>query len=184
MKTNPSLTNLADFVAKGNLQINLGCGNKFRKDCINVDVELGDKLSYPTPILVECDMFAFLQFLPAGSVKKAYFDYSLAHIWFDKLSYLFYLLAKVCTVGAEIEILEDDAELVIKHINPKSWNELECLHYSLLSPDNPHKSIWTENLAKLYIESEGYFKINSIKHGVGIRDVGMLILANRTEAYL
>jgi len=186
MRSNRSLEELAAQIhrTKGALKLNLGCGNRFRDECINVDVELGDKLKYENPILVEADIFEFLQYLPAYSVAEAYFDYSLAHVWFDKLSYLFYLLAKVCIKGAQIEILEDDAELVIKHIDPKSWSELECLHYSLLSPDSPHKSIWTKSLAKLYIEPEGYFRIISSKHGVGIREVGMIVLATRTEAYL
>ena len=101
----------------------------------------------------------------------------LEHVELTNMFYVLHLIGQVLNSGALCYVVVPDyialARLLIEM--EKEENEditsfvnklLICNYEIVASPEDPHASIWTPKLAKVYLESEGYYKIDRIVTGL------------------
>lgn len=168
------------------MRLHLGCGNKLLPGYVNID----SNTSLDTFLLsndTEFRQFDILQIdriFPAESIDEIYSEYVFEHLPSTKLPELFYSCAQVLKRGGELIFTVPDIRMIMEyHIGNGHWKDLNGLW--LLEADmfnhfeqyTLHRSVWTKDIGRWYIENEDLFCLKELKTNLPPRDIGMQFTA-------
>lgn len=115
------------------------------------------------------DIFKFLEGYDGANIDKIIAHRVFEHIDFKDISYLLYLLHEVAANDCILDIIVPDYDkvaFVISSLDPEKMTAkefnlkmIQCHTEVFNEPYDPHRSIWTQALAKYYLELEGYWSI-------------------------
>lgn len=157
----------------------LHCAGKISCDepieIFHVDKLYGDYTKYlKHSLLSPKDIFEFLEKYSEKDICEIYAQRIFEHIPIDRIHYLLYLLYSVSKPGATLFITVPDFEKVMQKVTlmdaekqtaQQFSRDLICVTTEMFNePSDPHRSVWTPNLAKYYIELEKYWKISQIQY--------------------
>lgn len=96
------------------------------------------------------------------------------HIPYTEILYVLYLIYTVTRLGGILNIVVPDYNMVLgeiqaaepKMVSATTFNRtMVWCHTEIFNePNDPHRSIWTKNLAEYYIELEGYWKLDKLEY--------------------
>jgi hypothetical protein len=167
------------------MKLHVGCGNNLKPGYINIDrikiYETRDKY-------IQMDVFDLDRFFAKGSVSEIYTEYLLEHLSHEEIPLVMFKFANVLKTGGTMMHLIPDIFTVLNNLHTKKklkeWNTLFLLNLAIfgappIANETQHKSIWSEEIARLYIEGEKFFKITNIWYGEGLGGEGIRIEAVR-----
>ena len=90
------------------------------------------------------------------------------HIPSDTIPYVLYLCSQIIEEGGKIGIVVPDFKKVIDTLNSLDPNHDTAIHFNkwmtwchaevFNEPNDPHQSLWTDKIARYYMELEGYWE--------------------------
>jgi len=175
------------------IRLHIGCGNNFLPGYINIDND---------PVLKKIESereydFRYVDvdnidrvFL-SESVDEIYAEYFMEHLSHEQIPPTLYKFASVLKLGGILKIVVPDIMSIVNYFlgtnsdegHYRDWNGLWLMAAEILGPPEEytrHQSIWSEEIGKQYLESEGLFKVIDIKD-VGIRGLGIMFIAKKIE---
>jgi len=140
------------------------------------------------------DVFEFLTLYSNRDIKFIYSSRMFEHLQEKDIFYLLYLLYSVSKKNAFLriivpdflEVLEELEKLSVEDCSVKEFREkLTSVTTEIFNePSDPHKSVWTTQLAEYYITTEKYWDLLTVKHTtVDNRSWYLDITAKRNEPY-
>ena len=112
----------------------------------------------------------------------------MEHLSHEEIMLVLFKFANVLRPGGKMIHLVPDILSVLKNLHtPKKlreWNTLFLLNLAIfgappIANETQHKSIWSAEIAKIYIEGEKFFKIIDIEENTGLGGEGITIEAIR-----
>jgi len=168
-------------------RLNLGCGNDLLPDWTNVDKV--HPLNIPEGISFVQDDVLSLSFCRNCTVAKIQANFLLEHVNTDEVGYALYQWNRVLELGGEIHFKVPDFERIANDCVANVFNQMDktaCYNlfkkanYHLLNPgDDAHRSLWTEEFAKIMLPTEG-FEITCITHE-GFREWYLCVAARKVS---
>lgn len=135
--------------------MNLGCGNQYLKDFVNIDIRKDVKVD------IRCDV-SDLKIIEDASVDLVYASDILEHFGWREIDSILQEWYRVLKVGGRIYIRTPDLErwanaLLLNQRPPEEviMNLFGGQEY----PENTHKSIFTKAVLKQKLEKVGFFDV-------------------------
>ena len=124
------------------------------------------------------DVFNFLEEYPNRDFDRIHSRRFFEHLTESEISYLIYLLYEVSKKETLLDIIVPDFDKVsnvVKSLDPNNMSVIE-FNKNMVSviteiyntENDPHKSIWNEQLGRYYIELESYWKVVDINKNINI----------------
>lgn len=171
------------------MKLHLGCGNKLLPGYLNVD--LNSKLDITLTLdkaheapYMELDILQIDRIFPAESIDEIYSEYVFEHIPSTKLPEFFYSCASVLKRGGELIFTVPDMRMIIDyHLDKKHWKDtnglwlLEADMFNYFEQYTSHRSVWTTEIGKWYLENEGLFWVKDLAIDLPPRDIGIQFTA-------
>lgn len=166
------------------MKLNIGCGNTLKEGYVNIDLI---DLIYPPDNYIKMNAFDIdRKFVPC--FDEVYSEYFMEHLSPDEIRFLLYKIHKVMLPKGKLVLIVPNIKMIVTHftspeITEKS-NRLTLFNLEVFGSEatreTVHKSLWTTEIAEIYIEEEGLFRIEGITcDHIDLRNVSMLITAER-----
>ena len=141
---------------------------------IFVDKSLGSEVSKYGPDIHTCGIIEYLEGYNRKDIDSVVAQRVFEHFDYKDLPYLLYSIWLICRPEATLSITVPDFNLVseeVKTLNAEKMKAqvfnnmmIQCHTEVFNEPSDPHRSIWTKNLAEYYLTLEDYWSVNSIDH--------------------
>ena len=145
----------------------------------SIPTNIGLKANNNALIDIHCmDIFEFLEKYSNRDFDRIHSRRFFEHLTESEILYTLYLLYEISKKGTILDIVVPDfnkVSNVVKSLDPKNMSVVE-FNKNMISviteiyntENDPHKSIWTEQLGKYYIELESYWNIISVTKNISI----------------
>jgi len=168
------------------MKLNIGCGNTIKNECINIDII---DLINPPQNYIKMNCFDIDRKFPINTFDEVCSEYFMEHLSPLEIRLLLYKIYKVLKPrGLYSFVVPNIVKIVHFFITPKIITKpngidlfnLEVFGAGELGRETIHKSLWTKDIAKIYLEEEGFFEIVYINEdNIDKRNVSMFITAER-----
>lgn len=165
------------------MKLHLGCGNTILPGYVNIDTNcfFEDKNLPENTTFRHLDILQIDRFFRSESVSEIYSHYVFEHISSTDLPPFFYSCASVLKKGGQLKFLVPDIKMILEHhLHQQRWKQPNGLwlldadvFFNLPSYNAPHRSIWTAEIGKWYLENEGLFEVLNLKTHLPPRTIGM-----------
>lgn len=168
------------------MKLHLGCGNKLLTGYVNIDrnSSLDTFLLSNDREFRQFDMLQIDRIFPTESIDEIYSEYVFEHIPSTKLPEFFYSCASVLKKGGELIFTVPDIRMIMEyHIGKGHWKDtnglwlLEADMFNYFEQYTPHRSVWSLEIGRWYIENEGLFCVKDVKAYLPPRNIGIQFTA-------
>jgi len=168
------------------MKLNVGCGNTIRDEYLNIDII---DLINPPPNYIKMNCFDIDRKFPINTFDEVYSEYFMEHLSTLEIRLFLYKVYKVLKPKGLYRFIVPSITNIIHYFNssdvltkPNGIDlfNLEVFGAGEIGRETPHKSLWTKDIAKIYLEEEGLFEILNINENeIDSRNVSMFITAER-----
>lgn len=171
-------------------KLNLGCGSKIKEGWINIDLNppeyarfLHNKLENNT-IIIQKNVLEIGTLWADNTFDLIVSEFMFEHFSPAEISKMLYICWKLLKPKGILKIVVPDFVKAIKYFEdnkPQSWASVNGVTLEVFGDDfeTPHRSVWTEEFAYVYIEGENLFYIRSIEPDVATnRHYALMITAS------
>ncbi len=146
-----------------------GDEDKFEVTCIDLSYKQDDQIGNIT--IMSWDVFEYLQ-TTHKTFDEIKADRIFEHIPYNEIPHLLYLCKEALNVDGRLSFIVPDFQKVfdtVDNLNPHGpasiFNrQMIDIHTEIFNePEDPHRSVWTMQLADYYMSLEGFWKNIEIK---------------------
>jgi ubiquinone/menaquinone biosynthesis C-methylase UbiE len=164
------------------MKIHVGCGNDLRPDYINVDTGCVSSYKHDEDAkFVFGSVLELHRLFMANSADEIYARYLFEHLSPSEVIQALYRCWQVLkpqgTLTIIVPCIKSIVNYYIKEKRYESFYNLELMGIDLLNYDGqetPHKSVWSEEIGRKYLEFEGLYSGIVCAGGCDPRGVGIM----------
>lgn len=149
------------------MKLNLGCGNRILPNYINID---NMKLEFKTGNFLNINVFDLPKYFKSNSIHEIRASHFFEHLTHSQIIKLLYICWDLLIPKGILHIIVPDfysiMEIYQLKAQKRDFKDIDLLHIKIFNEEDEtvHRSIWSKDIAKYYLEREGFYKIEVMRN--------------------